>query len=58
MKLKYWVCLAELPEESWTKKAFLECLEAKDATKNGWKSNYTDEIFKIHSKCKVFYRQR
>ena len=53
MKLKYWVRLAELPEESWTKKAFLECLEAKDATKNGWKSNYTDEIFKIHSKCKV-----
>ena len=33
--------------------AFLESLEAKDATKNGWKSNYREEILKIHSKCKV-----
>ena len=47
-KLKYWVRLSGLPESSWAKKAWLECMSAKDASRDGWKSNYRVEIQNIH----------
>ena len=53
MKLKYWVRLCSLPEQSWAKKAWMECSAAINETKGAWKSDYREEIKNIHDLVKV-----